>query len=279
MSALSRSALAACALMLVFPSCKSSSSSGIDPAPSATGTAAPARTGRPRDLSDPIVQSLVTAWSHALDTHDVAALGPMYAPRVRFYGKEVPRATVLAAKAHALGPTSTFHQDIVGEIRVSVNDDATYLATFTMRSGTSTRTDVTARVSVSRMDGGTWQIVEETDEVTVARAARKTRYACPELASDVVNELPVVKKLLADTRKEIDAHYTDRFLGGIGPIQDENGFQAGLGVHQPERYEALVWYTVTTAGDLTVTVSGNDVAVPEARRAAVKSLCGTDGGP
>jgi hypothetical protein len=53
------------------------------------------------------------------------------------------------------------------------------------------------------------------------------------------------------------------------------GVSASLGVHHPDRYEAQVWYGVDASGKLTVTVMGEDVAVPPAALASVARACGT----
>ena len=226
------------------------------------------------DAGDAAMRGLVVAWSRALDAHDVSALSSLYAPRVRFYGRDVSRGAVVAQKARALGGGSTFHQQIVGDPSIMTGPDGAALASFVKRSGSAKMSDVKARLVAQAGDAGALQITEETDEPSIARAADKSREDCDALASATVNALPGVKKLLADIQKEIDAKYKDRALGGVGPIDDgDGGFTSGLGVQQPERYEALVWYTVTKLGDLSVMVMGQDTPIPAAQKSAVQKAC------
>ena len=227
------------------------------------------------DAETRAAKDLIQAWSRALDLHDLAALAPMYAPRVMFYGRDVPRAVVLAAKTRALGPGSTFHQSITSDIMVVRADDGTMRASFTKRSGAGSPprvTDVAARVGMVRGDGGALAIVEETDVPSQGRATEMNRAGCHLAAAAAVHDLPAVKKLLADTQHEIDAHYKDRHLGGWGPIDEADGFSAALGVDQPERFENMVLYGVH-AGKLTVTVMGEDVEISKDRQEAVAKAC------
>ncbi len=243
---------------------------------SATPTAAAsvALTGTTADAGGDTeaAKEIVRSWSHALDTHDTAALSPLYAPRVLFYGRDVPRAVVLAAKSRALGPGSTFHQSITSDIAIVRGDNGDMRAAFTKHSGAGKQLDVAARVGIARGDGGALEIVEETDAPTQGRASTIKLAGCHLAAAAAVRDVPAVKKLLADTQREIDAHYSDRSLGGWGPIDEPDGFSASLGVNQPERFENLVLYGVH-AGKLTVTVMGEDVALPKEKQEAVAKAC------
>jgi hypothetical protein len=219
-------------------------------------------------------RKVVLAWNSALDKHDVVALAPLYAPRVKFYGAgEVTRSALIEGKKRALGKGSTFHQQIVSDLDIARSDDDSFDVRFTKRSGAPTLSDVRARLVLARGDAGSLLIVEETDEPSDDRAKKRAARGCAEIAADVVNALPKVKKLLDDTAKELPK-YPDRHMGGVGPLdEDDGGFSVGLGVHQPERYEALVWYTVKRDGSITVSAMGDDVDVPAAQKTEVTRAC------
>jgi len=54
---------------------------------------------------------------------------------------------------------------------------------------------------------------------------------------------------LARTEREI-RHKPNSSVGGIGP-QSDDAFTGSLGVHSPDRYEAIVNYTVDDQARLT----------------------------
>ena len=214
-------------------------------------------------------RKIVAAWSDALDRHDLAALDRLYAPRVKFYGKDAPKSAVVDAKRRALGPASTFHQSIVGAIDVIRDGDA-FAATFLKRSGGSRVSDVKARIVV--VDH---LVREESDAPSDTREKREGRGSgCEATASAAVSGLPRVKKVLDDDARELEGKNDGRSMGGLGPIpDDEGGFSASLGVHHSDRYEAQVSYTVDRAGRLSVTIRGEDLPVSSATRSAVERAC------
>jgi hypothetical protein len=217
---------------------------------------------------------LVNRWSEALDRHDVAALSSLYGEKVRYYGRETSRRNVLDAKRAALGPKSTFHQKIIGTIDVHPASDAKE-ATFTKRSGGSGKTsDVVAKLLLRREPGGVLVIVEETDAPSEARRAAHSRDQCESAAAKVANDLPAVKKAVADANKAADESSDRAHFGGIGPIDDDDGgFSVGFGIHTKERYEGQVWYSVDRAGHLEVTVLGEDQKIPAAALHGVEAAC------
>ena len=228
----------------------------------AAASAAPVSSG-----TEEQAKQMVAAWSDALDKHDVDALAKLYAPRVKFYGKDLPRSTVVDIKRRALGPTSTFHQSIVGPITIAKEGDA-FTATFQKRSGTKTMSDVAARIVIVDQ-----HVREESDAPSEARAADTKRSSCEAAAGKAVAALPAVAKLLEDDKKALEGKTGSR-MGGLGPLSnDEGGFSASLGVHHADRYEAQVWYEVDAKGKLSVTVQGTDVAVPAAAKATVERAC------
>ena len=149
---------------------------------------------------DDDVRRVVRAWSDALDRHDVDALGALYADNVFFYTSVRTKAQVLAAKTSALGPTSTFHQQIVGDIAVTNGR-----ATFTKRSGNGTK--LASGQAVLVVAGSPLAITEERD-------APRPPASCEAAVMDVVDAIPAVKKQMDDIRKNV-AKTPDANLGGI----------------------------------------------------------------
>ncbi len=221
------------------------------------------------------VRSAVARWSTALDQHDVAALKDVYAAHVAFYGRDVARSGVLDAKSAALGRGSTFHQRIEGRIDVQPAADG-FVASFHKVSGSKGKmSSVLARL-LFRAEDGQLRIAEESDGVTDRSADRAARDRCEAVAARVVEDLPQVKRQLAEAESAIAASDSGATLGGIGP--DENGdgsFSAGLGVHTEERFEDQVSYDVDAQGTLHVTTWGDgDLALPRAILQEVARACG-----
>jgi hypothetical protein len=117
--------------------------------------------------------------------------------------------------------------------------------------------------------------VEETNGGVHASGGRTVVVTgCEDVAGRVVNRLPSVMRAVRDAEEAARESDGSAHFGGIGPIEDEKGFAAGLGVHTPERYEARVWYSVDRRGQLTVTVDGEDTRVPADALRAVARACG-----
>jgi len=270
-----RGPLSFAAAVLLLTACKDAakSSDAVDAGSITVATNPPAASAIAPSTDEDRVRKAVVAWSDALDKHDANALEAMYAPRVGFYGHEVSRSAVMAAKRRALGPTSTFHQSIEGDVSVDAAPTG-WRARFSKRSGGAAKSGaVTAQLTFASSDAGSLLISEETDDPTIAREKQRPTGDCQSVASSVVNALPEVQSLLASTQKEL-SKYPDRSMGGVGPLdEDDGGFTVGLGVHQPDRYEAQVWYTVTATGKITVTVMGSDVRVPPAGKATIERAC------
>lgn len=234
-----------------------------------------------------MVRARVDAWSHALDTHDVAALDGLYASRVCLYGRVVPHAAVLDAKRMALATHGTFRQEIVGPQEVLCQPDGATVVLFTKRSGPSDHARETSAKLVLRPRPGaprTLEVTEEADAPDRVAAARRdscearavdpaaTGDRCESTASAVVNALPAVKDFAAHA---LVGAPPGTELGGLGPEDDDAGvLTASIGLHTPERFEARVVYTVDRgAGTLTVTFDGQDLAVPDEARRAVAGAC------
>lgn len=269
-------------LLLLLAACKSKPAEPT-PAPSASvaspiasASAPPAASGSPEQQE---AERVVRAWSDALDKHDVAALEKVYADTVVFYASgSKPKAEVLAIKKSALGPTSTFHQQIMDKIEVTKTPKG-YEATFTKRSGNGTKLGDTKALIV--LSGSPLLITEERDYP-------RAKESCEEVASSVAWSAPAVKKAMDAVRKELPK-FPDRHEGGIGPETFEDGsIQASIGVHHPDRFERIASYVVYPNGRLDLSVGADDYTtdpsgqtfdgapakkLPEADRARVTAAC------
>jgi hypothetical protein len=288
----------ACLLVAAaLAACSHSSSAASGPAATAsdTGSAAPATSAAAADPSaianpSPLsgglqVLAKVRAWNEALDSHNVAALEPLYFKHICYYGRVVALGEVLKQKKDALGATSTFHQQIVGDVRFVQSQAGFVVARFTKRSGLAARLrDTQARVVLRRdADSDELRILEEADDSgppvdSTADACAQvawsavTRERCEDAASRVVNAMPGVKKVVDElTRASTEGHA----MGGIGPQDNGDGtFSASIGVQTPERFEGRVDYTVQRAtGHLTVSIDGTDAPVPENAQRQLANAC------
>lgn len=217
---------------------------------------------------------LVQAWSDALARHDLAALGSFYGERVVYYGKPTSRTAVLEAKRAALRPPSRFTQTIgpVQMQRVAIDGEIRVTTAFEKTSGTPPRlTTVEATIVFA---GRPLRIVEETDRPSEDGASRAADARCEAAVLDVVRALPDVRKILGETEAALRKS-TDRAMGGVGPFPrvGTTRLSGGFGVHQPERYEALVWYSLEDPDRLTVTVMGEDVKIPAAAQGRITAAC------
>jgi hypothetical protein len=263
--------------LLVVAGCKRTEK---EPAPTASSAPAVVASAASADTGEKEAERIVRAWSDALDKHDVAALENVYADSVVFYNLGTkPKKSVLAMKKSALGPKSTFHQQIIDRIDVKKSGER-YEATFTKRSGNGTKLGDTQALIV--LSGTPLRITEERD-------APRPKTSCEDVASDVAWNTEPVKKAMDAVRKELPK-YPDRNEGGIGPEKFEDGtIQASIGVHQPERFETIASYTVYPNGRLDLNVgpdlyttdpSGQTMdgapakKLPDADRKKVTAACG-----
>ena len=219
----------------------------------------------------------VIAWNDALTQHDVDALSALYDDSVRYYGRVLPKAAVLRAKRAAFIATSTFRQEIVGEVRVDRDGDM-FVASFVKRSGAAgTLGEARAKVVLRYVDAGGVVVVEETDEATERRHATSSRDACEKVAERVVNDQPQVKRAVASAEAAAAASHDRAHFGGVGPIDDdEGGFSAGIGIHTGERFEQPIAYQVDRAGQLSVSVYGEDLALPPSALREVARVCAAE---
>jgi hypothetical protein len=285
-------ALAAC-------SHSSSAASGPAASASATGSAAPATSAAGANASpvaDPSPPNgalqvfakgfaKVKAWNDALNSHDVAALGPLYFKHVCYYGRVVALDEVLKQKKSALGAASSFQQQIVGDVKFVQSQGGFLVGRFTKRSGLAARLrDTQARIVLRRdADSDELRILEEADESgpvgdstpdACAQLAWSavTQERCEDAASRVVNAMPRVKKIVDElTAASTEGHA----MGGMGPQDNGDGtFSASIGVQTPDRFEGRIDYTVQRAtGHLTVSIDDTDAPVPESAQRELASAC------
>lgn len=241
-----------------------------DAAPSPPVAKAMADSGLQAASKQELAKRIVRSWNDALDRHDVDALGTLYAPTVAFYGTDTPRAAVLAAKKRALGSGSTFEQRIASELDVADAPGGGVEVTFTKRSGRGGKlVDVRAIIVVA---GDAAAITQERDAASDARAERQRDERCFEAVRGTVSALPAVKRILGKVEANL-GKFPDHRMGGIGPMRVDDGSVTGaLGVHSDERFEAMVWYSVSLDGKLEVTAP-EALAVPPADAARVKVVC------
>jgi hypothetical protein len=236
---------------------------------------APSSAPTPVEDDNAEAKKVVLAWSDALDRHEVSGLDGLYGERVRYYGRDLAKASVVEGKRRALAGDATFHQQILGDITaVSVRGAST--TTFQKRSGPASRMrDVQAKVVLRRDGAGKLVIVEETDDVTEKAVAKQERSRCEEVASKVVNDLPEVKKAVAAAMKGAEGSDGAAHFGGVDVDDSDSpeGFTRGIGLHTAERFTATVWYSVDGEGRLSVTVSGSDVTIGAKAMSAVEAAC------
>jgi hypothetical protein len=250
-------------------------------AASATGSAAAttstAALPPPAAIPDESARRAVYAWSSALDRHDVDGLAPLYADRVRFYGKDLTRDAVLSRKQDALRAQPTFRQEIVGPIDLQPADPGEVAARFTKRSGAAKRMRITrARVVLGAGAGGVLRVVEESDEEAdkpSAAPSHRDLANCEGTTAKLVQALPQVKKAVAEAMAAAAHAGPDTHFGSITPVEDDDGFTVELGIDTPDRFEASVFYSVDAAGAVSVTVEGEDIAVPAHVARAVRAAC------
>jgi len=240
-------------------------------AASVTPSATPLRP-TPATAEDPAAR-VVRAWSDALDRHDLAALERVYGASVVFYGRPRTKSAVLAAKRVAFAKQPTFRQELIGDVALERGDDARVTATFTKRSGTDAAFSVDTATLVLAPSPAGYVVVEEADADSLRRQASSPS-ACEAKASEVVNALSEVRRATADAMRDADQSDGGARFGGVGPNDDgEGGITFALGVHTDERFETRVVASVSRDGVLTVTISGDDVAVPAAALRAVREAC------
>ena len=110
--------------------------------------------------------------------------------------------------------------------------------------------------------------------MTDARKAEGERPACATVAEQVVNDLPEVKRAVAEMVRVAEKSGGRARFGGMGPTEDgKDGFTGGIGLHTDERFEGEIWYSVDAEGHLGVTVMGEDLDLAAAAKRTVEEAC------
>lgn len=163
------------------------------PAPSASVSAAPsasAANAAPKETHPAAArtEALVQAWSAAINAHDAAALGALYADSIDLYGETVTRARAIAMKKAAFA----WHvRDDLDAIAVTDSGRATFHKKSTQKGGKVI--DVVGYLDVR--DG---KIVAEGDTTTDKNLARAREVGCEDTVLAFVQATPEAKKAAAD---------------------------------------------------------------------------------
>lgn len=255
-----------CALVLI--GCKREPDRVVPPAASAAPVPVAASSAQAPASSasapDPLVRAsaVVSAWDAALNRHDAAALAPLYAASVSFYGRTMTRDALLDSKRRALAATPNYSQSL-SNLRLANDADGGVKATFTKRSGANdAQREVGASLRLQPVGAG-FLIASESDAPTDARSDENK--TCMEVAMDVVNALPQVtsffKTAPADARP-----------GGVTYTEEPTRGSAAIGFHHDDRFEAIFFIDVD-AGKLGVNQYSEPLTVPTAAQARVRAKC------
>ncbi len=217
-------------------------------------------------------EKTVRAWSDALDGHDLEKLGGLYADTVRFYGRDLSKNAVIAAKRAAFAKQPGFRQELIGEISLSLYLGV-FTASFTKKAGPADDFLVNGAKLGIKESAGKFVIVEETDEES-ARKELRAREACEAKVTEVVLALPEVKFAVKVALEEISQSDGGWSMGGIGPNDDgEGGFSAEVGVRTEVNIDTRYSYSVDRKGQLSVTTRGGRVDVPREALQSVANAC------
>jgi hypothetical protein len=241
---------------------RNSPSAGNGPGDAATGALpSPSSAQQPDAVAG--ARRAIQAWNDALNRHDAGGMEGLYDARVRFYGRDESRATVLKAKQSALSRDSTFTQQIEGPITISSGNAGELVATFVKRSGSAGKlSDVHATLTLREVEAGLPLIAEESDEASSHRHDDAGPADCETTAVRIVNALPEVKRAVANAKRAADQSGGRVTFGGLGPIYDgDSKFSAGLGVYNDQSFQEQVSYTVDH-GRLNVEIMGAEQKVP-----------------
>lgn len=203
-------------------------------------------------------EQMLKAWTHALNASDAAALEPLYAEKVRFYGSTFPRTEVIARKRKALAASPGFTQQVIGQ--PSYRDESDRIrVSFQKRSGLPGKlTDVRSTLVLTKLPKLT--IAEETDAATEQRFQRENEAKptdCASAVSALVDSTPLAAKLYATIDKNLKPYPAsdDLHPGGMGPFMpaetDGKSYEVWIGVHHPDRFENYGTFSVTLKGDVT----------------------------
>lgn len=207
-------------------------------------------------------RALVSAWDTALNRHDVAALAPLYAENVSFYGRATPRDELMRAKQRALTATPDYAQAL-SNLTLSRDADGSVKVNFTKRSGArNAQREVDASLRLQRSKDG-FLIASESDAPSDARSDRDK--TCMEVALEAAYALPEVARAFKDAP-------ADARPGGVTYTEEPTSGSAALGFHHDDHFEAVFSVDVD-AGKLNASQYGEALPVPSAVQARVRAKC------
>ncbi|HEX6764650.1 MAG TPA: hypothetical protein VF103_04215 [Polyangiaceae bacterium] len=240
--------------------------------PSFTAPSASATKPR-RTPEDEAAIETVRDWSDALDRHDLAKLGELYASTVRFYGSPRSKAAVIAAKRAALAKQPGFRQELIGDVTLERQADGAVHASFVKKAGPPEKWLVIGGKLVLTPNGRGYLVAEEADDETM-KLDRRSPEGCEGVAAEVALGLPAAQKAIDEAQKEADATDGGASFGGFGPQADgDGGFSASMGLYRDDHFEPRFGYSVDKKGRLTVSAGGDDLTVSPDRLKAVEIAC------
>ena len=121
--------------------------------------------------------SLVEAWNMANSERNWAALVPLYAEYVDFYGTRKEVVTVLDSKKSFFRKNPDFSQNIVGAIQIETLSSGEKKCSFVKRVKLKGKETEYPSYLVFANEGGSWKINTEGDDVTDANLAKQNRTA------------------------------------------------------------------------------------------------------
>ena len=245
----------------------SSGASTVPPAPSVAVNEVPSVS----------LEDLVQRWNAAHNAHDAAALAALYAPRVRFFTQELPRAKVVESKREAFARAPRFQQEL-SALRVELEGNR-MVAHFLKRSGEPGKLRaVRAQLGFEPGEPGTMLVAEETDEASVEILERRAQQngvtsgadggdeSCEGAANEIAFALPVVKKLF-------DAAGPDSRMGGISYPAEGGDVSSSIGFHHDDHFEPAFFVDVVK-GVLSVrTAGGDELPLPPGAAERVRKAC------
>ncbi len=201
----------------------------------------------------------MNAWTAALNAADTAALEPLYADKVRFYGSSFSRAEVIARKRKALAAAPGFTQQVMGQPNYKDEGERIRVG-FQKRSGLpGKQTDVRSTLVLVKTPH--LAIAEETDAATERRFQQEntpTKPAdCASAVWSLVDSTPLARRLYAIISKNLEPYPASAELhtGGMGPFMpaetDGKSYDAWIGVHHPDRFENYGTFSVSLSGEVT----------------------------
>ena len=224
------------------------SSQAAPPTAASSAASSPTPSSLPNvDAAEEAASVVVHAWNDALDRHDTARLAELYRDSVRFYGRGLKKAAVVAAKVAALQQQPTFHQQIVGPLELTHASDGSLTVNFVKRSGEAGKLRDTKAILVLVLRDGSWLIDGEGDVRPSLDAAALE--ACQGKAAEVVGALPEVKRAQASAMAEADASKGSSRFGGMGPNDDgDGGFAVASGLYTDESFQPQVSFLSRASG-------------------------------